>query len=349
MVVLTTNKNREDYVMRKLLLTSSALVAAASISSYAAADVSVTGEFEWTYTQQAADQTSKDGDSFATDNEVVISFTNKTDNGLTVSGKLEMDADDGDEANVSVDESVLSISGGFGTFRLGLEDPADETFGIDEQDLIDEEGNGLFTSASLGNTSNLGLAGDANKIAYITPKMGGFQAGYSIADSGASGTTDTNAIGASYSMPIGGGAITIKYNQATRDADTDTDTTNMGVQVSMGAMTLIASSGTKEIADDEDIEGNGFGIKYDMGGGMTIAAATVEVTDETDVSGTEEEKYQANIGEVVYTVAPGLKAKVTYTDYEYKNGGAVGSGNGTTHSGGDDSGQITSLTITAAF
>jgi len=48
----------------------------------------------------------------------------------------------------------------------------------------------------------------------------------------------------------------------------------------MGAMTLIASSGTKEIASDEDIEGNGFGIKYDMGGGMTIAAATVEVTDE---------------------------------------------------------------------
>ena len=35
--------------MRKLLLTSSALVAAASISSYAVADVSVTGGFEWKY------------------------------------------------------------------------------------------------------------------------------------------------------------------------------------------------------------------------------------------------------------------------------------------------------------
>ena len=39
------------------------------------------------------------------------------------------------------------------------------------------------------------------------------------------------------------------------------------------------------------------------------------------VSGGEEEKYTANIGEVVYTVAPGLKAKVTYTDYDYKDGG----------------------------
>ena len=73
------NFNREDYVMRKLLLTSSALVAAASISSYAVADVSVTGGFEWKYTQQAADQTSKDGDSFHTDNEIVIKFSNKTE------------------------------------------------------------------------------------------------------------------------------------------------------------------------------------------------------------------------------------------------------------------------------
>jgi len=330
--------------MRKLLLTSTALVTAASISSYAVADVSVSGAFEFKYTQQAADATSKDGDSFHTDNEVVISFSNKTDTGLTVGGKVELDIDGGQPAGGAStvnDESVLTVSGGFGTFRLGQEDPIDETFGIDEQDLIDEEGNGLFTSATLGNTSNFGLAGDANKIAYLTPKMGGFQAGYSLADSGDNETTDTNAIGASYTMPIGGGSIVVKYNQATKDGTTDTDTTNMGVQLNMGAMTLVASSGTKEIASDEDIEGNGFAIKYDMGGGMTIAAATVEVTDELDKSGTEEEKYTANIGEVVYTVAPGLKAKVTYTDYEYKNGGSTAAG--------DDSGQITNLTLSASF
>ena len=332
--------------MRKLLLTSSALVAAASISSYAVADVSVTGGFEWKYTQQAADSAAKDGDSFHTDNEIVISFSNKTDSGLTVGGKMEIGNYNDEDGTQTNDESVLTISGGFGTFRLGNEDPVDETFGIDEQDLIDEEGSGLMTSASLGNTSNLGLGGDGNKIAYITPMMGGFQAGYSIQDSGANGTTDTNAVGASYTMPIGGGSMTVKYNQATLDGDTDTDTTNMGVQLSMGALTMIASTGTKEIANDDDIEGNGFGIKYDMGGGMTIAAATVEVTDETDVAAGEEEKYSANIGEIVYTVAPGLKAKVTYTDYEFKNGGDVGASGA---AGADDSGQITNLTISASF
>jgi len=325
--------------MRKLLLTSSALVAAATISSFAAADVSVTGEFEWKYKQQAADQTDQDGDSFAQDNEVVISFSNKTDSGLTIGGKLEIDAD----ANAQ-DESVLTISGGFGTFRLGQEDSMHETFGITEVDLIDEEGDGRYVGTATHTISaNAGEQGstDGNKIGYVTPAMGGFKAGISVEDSGDDGTTDMTAIGASYTMPLADGTLTVKYNQSTLDGDTDTDSTNMGAQLTLGAMSLIISSMTYETGTDEDQEGTGFGIKYDMGGGLTIAASASEVEDTADTAAGENEKYTANIGEVVYTVAPGLKAKVTYTDYEYKDGGQTNVG--------DDSGQITTLTISASF
>ena len=325
--------------MRKLLLSSSALVAAASISSFAVADVSVTGAFEWKYKQQAADQTSQDGDSFGIDNEVVISFSNKTDSGLTIGGKLEIDAD----ANAQ-DESVLTISGGFGTFRLGQEDSMHESFGITEVDLIDEEGDGRYVGTATHTISgNAGEQGstDTNKIGYVTPKMGGFQAGMSVEDSGDDATTDMTAIGASYSMPLADGSLTVKYNQSTRDGATDTDTTNMGAQFTMGAMSMIISSMTTETGTTEDQKGTGFGIKYDMGGGLTIAASATEVEDDADTSAGENEKYTASIGEVVYTVAPGLKAKVTYTDYEYKDGGQTNVG--------DDSGQITQLTLTAAF
>jgi len=325
--------------MRKLLLSSSALVAAASISSFAVADVSVTGAFEWKYIQQAADQTAQDGDSFGIDNEVVISFSNKTDSGLTIGGKLEIDAD----ANAQ-DESVLTISGGFGTFRLGQEDSMHESFGITEVDLIDEEGDGRYVGTATHTISgNAGEQGstDTNKIGYVTPKMGGFQAGMSVEDSGDNATTDMTAIGASYSMPLADGSLTVKYNQSTRDGATDTDTTNMGAQFTMGAMSMIISSMTTETGTTEDQKGTGFGIKYDMGGGLTIAASATEVEDDADTSAGENEKYTASIGEVVYTVAPGLKAKVTYTDYEYKDGGQTNVG--------DDSGQITQLTLTAAF
>jgi hypothetical protein len=330
--------------MRKLLLTSSALVAAASISSYAVADVSVTGAFEWKYIQKAADLTSVDGDDFGTDNEIVIKFSNKTDSGLTIGGKMEMGNYNDDTANTTavIDESVLTISGGFGTFRLGNEDSVHETFGITEVDLIDEEGDGRATSNTI--SANAGEQGstDTNKIAYITPSMGGFQVGVSVEDSGTgTAATDMTAMGASYTMPMANGSLVVKYNQSTKDGTTDIDTTNMGAQLNMGAMSLIVASMTKEQGTTNDEEGTGFGIKYDMGGGLTIAASATEVEDTGTTSAGENEKYTANIGEVVYTVAPGLKAKVTYTDYEYKNGGATGTG--------DDSGQITQLTVSASF
>ena len=328
--------------MRKLLLTSSALVAAASISSYAVADVSVTGAFEWKYKQQAADQTIQDGDSFGIDNEIVISFSNKTDSGLTIGGKFEMDVD---AANATTDESVLTISGGFGTFRLGQEDSVHETFGITEVDLIDEEGDGRFVNGAVSNSisGNAGEQGstDTNKIAYVTPSMGGFQAGFSVEDSGDNATTDMTAVGAKYVMPMAGGSLAVHYNQSTKDGATDIDTTNMGAKLTMGAMSLILSSMTKEQGTTNDEEGTGFAIKYDMGGGLTIAASTTEVEDTGTTSAGENEKYTSAIGEVVYTVAPGLKAKVTYTDYEYKDGGIANLG--------DDSGQITQLTISASF
>ena len=219
-----------------------------------------------------------------------------------------------------------------------------ESFGITEVDLIDEEGDGRYVGTATHTISgNAGEQGstDTNKIGYVTPAMGGFKAGISVEDSGDDATTDMTAMGASYSMPLANGSLTVKYNQSTRDGATDTDTTNMGAQFTMGAMSLIVSSMTNETGTTEDQEGTGFGIKYDMGGGLTIAASATEVEDTADTSAGENEKYTANIGEVVYTVAPGLKAKVTYTDYEYKDGGQTNVG--------DDSGQITQLTLTAAF
>ncbi len=81
-----------------------------------------------------------------------------------------------------------------------------------------------------------------------------------------------------------------------------------------------------------------------MGGGMYIAATTMEAEDDhaDATSSGEKEKYTSNIAEVGYTIAPGLNAVVTYVDYEYKDGG-------TTASSTDDSGQITKFTIKASF
>ena len=332
--------------MRKLLLTSSALVAAASISSYAVADVSVSGAFEWAYKSTSSGITTTDGDSFGQDNEIVISFSNKTDSGLTVGGKFEMDVD---AANATTDESVLTIGGGFGTLRLGQEDSINESFGIGEHDLIDEDLSGAPSSSSIVTTAGESGSTDATKISYITPAMGGFQAGYSIMDSGtATQSTDQTAMGVSYTMPIAGGSLVVKYNKQSTDgaAADETEATNYGAMLTMGAAKVIVAHGDSTIggagSQTDDREANGISIRYDLGGGVSVGASTMEATDDKDKTAAGvAEKYTANIAEVAYTVAPGLTAKVTYYDYDYKRGNETASV--------DDSGSITQVTISAAF
>ena len=329
--------------MRKLLLTSSALVAAASISSYAVADVSVTGAFEWTYSSTSSNIAATDGDAQGVNNELTIKFTNKTDSGLTITGVYDIDADAS-----AADESWMSIAGGFGTLTLGKESSVNDAFGIGEQDLIDEDLSVIQTSASIVANSGEQGAQKSNKLIYQTPAMGGFTAGYSIYDSGtADAATDQIAMGAAYTMPMAGGSLTVKYNKQTTDGTTATETegSNYGAQISVGALTAIASTGKSTIgtgsSQSDDRNASGIGIKYDMGGGMTIAATTMKAEDDKDLSGTQNEEYSANLAEVVYTVAPGLKAKVTYLDYDYKAGGETEATN--------DSGSKTQLTLSASF
>jgi hypothetical protein len=330
--------------MRKLLLTSSALVAAASISSYAVADVSVTGAFEWTYSSTSSNLAATDGDAQGIDNELTIKFTNKTDTGLTITGVYDMDADAGTR-----DETWMSIAGGFGSIKLGIDVGANDDFGIGEHDLIDEDLSVVMGSSSIVTNSGESGAADTNKINYTTPSMGGFRAGYSIYDSGtADAATDQIAMGAEYTMPMAGGSMMIRYNKQTTDGTTATETegSNYGVKVTMGAFSAIASCGESTIGSGagqtDDRIADGIGIKYDLGGGMTIAATTMKAEDDKDVSGTQNEEYSANLAEVVYTVAPGLKAKVTYLDYDYKRGGE-------TAAASNDSGSKTQLTLSASF
>jgi hypothetical protein len=330
--------------MRKLLLTSSALVAAASISSYAVADVSVTGGFEWTYSSTSSNLAATDGDAQGIDNELTIKFTNKTDSGLTITGVYDMDADAGTR-----DETWMSVAGGFGSIKLGIDVGANDDFGIGEHDLIDEDLSVVMGSSSIVTNSGESGAADTNKINYTTPSMGGFRAGYSIYDSGtADAATDQIAMGAEYTMPMAGGSMMIRYNKQTTDGTTATETegSNYGVKVTMGAFSAIASRGESTIGSGagqtDDRIADGIGIKYDLGGGMTIAATTMKAEDDKDVSGTQNEEYSANLAEVVYTVAPGLKAKVTYLDYDYKKGGESAAAS-------NDSGSKTQLTLSASF
>jgi hypothetical protein len=327
--------------MRKLLLGTTALAAAgALITNAAIADVSISGNYEWRYNSRSSQQTALDGTTFDNESEVTMSFTNKTDSGLTVGMVTEFETDDGDSA---INEASISIAGGFGKVILGGNDAAGEYYGIGSSDIIGEDTRPSVSSASIGTSDDIIAAdGDENKIMYHLPAMGGLTAGISFTDSGETTGTDTTSYGARYTMDAGGNAITIAAATATKENATagaaDTDSQNLAVKVVSGDMTFVVAQGGIESAAD-DHQTTGAAVSYKMANGMVLGAYTMKSEDDKDTN----EEYTASGVEVQYTIAAGLKAFINVDDYEYT--AATTGGQTSTN----DSGTNSKLTIQAKF
>ena len=329
--------------MRKLLLGTTALAAAATLSANTAlADVSISGAYEWTYNSRSSNDTGLDGTSFGQDSEIKFTFTNKTDSGLTITAVTELEADG--DVTTSTDEHSISISGGFGTIKLGKDDSVGDNFGIEAEDLIAEEsypdtGSGMSTDVLL-DTDIRAASGDSNKISYYLPAMGGFTAGISHTTS-VTGASDSTEYGAQFTTAAAGSTITLGAATGTTDTASnlpDIDSQNIGVKIVSGPVSVILAQSTYE-ASDENQEANGAAISYNMGNGMIIGAYTMESDDSLDAG----QEYSKSGVELQYTIASGLTAVVTIDDYEYKKGTDA------TALGTADSGTNSKLTIKASF
>jgi len=321
--------------MRKLLLGTTALAAAATLSANAAlADISISGYYEWKYQSRSSNITTNDGTTFANDSEIKFTFSNKTDSGLDIKMVTELESDDTDTA---INESSISIAGGFGKLVLGGNDSVGDDYGIEEGDIVSEEilATGV-DSLTLLDADIAGMEGDANKVSYHLPAMGGLTAGISFADSGVAGASDTTTYGANYALSAGGATVTLGGATATTENSTqDIDSQNMGIKIATGNVSLIISQATYE-ASSTDETGTGAGISFKVNDAMTIGAFTTEVED--DISS---EEYTNTGAEIKYSIASGLTAFLNVEDYDYK----IGTSSSTTA----DSGTVSKLTIKATF
>ena len=77
--------------MRKLLLGTTALAAAATLSTNAAlADVSISGSYEFKYLSRGSLITSLDGTTMNHgDTDMIVNFSNKTDSGLDLNFRYD--------------------------------------------------------------------------------------------------------------------------------------------------------------------------------------------------------------------------------------------------------------------
>jgi hypothetical protein len=327
--------------MRKLLLSTTALAAAATLSANAAlADVSISGYYEWRYESRSSQVTASDGTKFDSDSEITFNWSNKTDSGLNVTMKQEFETDAG---NSSVQESSIAIEGGFGKVILGGDDGVNDILPPAETDLISEEMY-YVSGASVADTNhNLGvkngdmanLAGNSNKITYILPSMNGLTAGISHTNASAAGNADTTEFGASYTVDAGGASITLGGVTGTTENSTqDIDSRQLGLKVVSGNISFVLAQSEYEASGDDE-QATGAALKYQVNDGLSVAVYTSNVEDDSS-----SEEYTNSGAELIYSIASGLSAIITVEDYDYK----VGTSGNTA-----DNGTASKLTIKATF
>lgn len=180
--------------MKKVLLGSTALVAAGMITGAAAAqEVSFSGsvEFALGFVDQDA-VTDRDYD-VRNKGEFVIDVRDVADNGIEYGARMDLD-DVATDTKVDVDETWVFLRGGFGQVTLGDDDNAgdDLNVGVPTAGTGGFDGNWSdFATGALGiTTTNAENDGDATKIKYSSPDFQGVQAGISFApDSESPGET----------------------------------------------------------------------------------------------------------------------------------------------------------------
>jgi len=352
--------------MRKLLLSTTALIAAGAINA-ANADVSISGDYTFSYQDYdtGLTVTNLSGDRFRNTGHIKFSFSNKTDSGLDIGMKtvIHMDGDQNADSDQNImDEHALYISGGFGKLQLGSDDGIGDQLTRSAHDLLGKDAlnsgetekfhtgsSNNYAGNSGGNLrdDNADLPGDdiddeAN-ITYTLPKMGGLTAGVSFRDGG-TGTDqndDKTEFAAKYDFESGDvkGSLhygVLNFDKSGTTTTADRDYSSMGVDVSMGNIRAVyATAQADTTTANVETEITDYGVQYKVSDALTLAAVQTEVTENTGGESLDVTSVSA-----AYTVASGLAAYVTYHDYDYDNGSSSAS---------DDDGAATMISLKATF
>jgi hypothetical protein len=294
--------------MRKILLATTAIVAL-SAGSAMAADITISGGFEFGYNDDsvnaaAAQIANNDGTSYTAEQDVNINFSSTTDSGLTMSMSMGLHEDgNNDDANAS-------LSGDFGTIGLifnGLDDDVLEGMDIAVDAATSEEGQG-GPAANLASYAGGFSATAGNSISYTLPTL---VEGLKIAGASANGAADADSsgIGASYTTAAAGASVTLSALSSTVGANAAADTTrnHYGISITTGDVTLMAESNNMDDGSAADYSSTGVGGTYTMG------ALKFGAYSRTAKDGTAANDYSQTAWGVDYTVAPGLTASVTQT------------------------------------
>ncbi|KJE34193.1 porin [Thalassospira sp. HJ] len=336
--------------MKKILVASSALVAVGFAGAAQASEpisLSVGGYMEQ-WIGGVSEDTSADGgakNAFQSDTEIHFSGRTTLDNGIEIGATIELEGENGsttavdgeDEevttASTTIDEQYIFVNGGFGQVKLGQEDGAAADMSITAPSVGPAGVNDgdMPNFANLNNTpDNVWDDGDAHKLTYYTPVLGGFRAGVSYTmDDEAENNDDSNSgdnvvsAGVEYNADFDGFSLGVA---ATGESKGEGEWYHVGANVGFGNFTVGASYGLKEAEYDlnenasttaDDDMGVDIGVSYAMDAAtVSVTYMYAEMEDDADTSGVDEFN-GVDLG-LSYTLGAGVswRSSVFWFDYE---------------------------------
>ena len=305
--------------MRKILLASTALVAMTSVSAMAA-DITISGGYDFKYQNDTKDEDT-DAGSFSSEADIDIKFSNTTDSGMTTtfavglhetglnSSQSEDDEDDDATSDgAAFDDLNASLSGDFGTVYFDAAGDDVAIGGMDEK--ADKAGEGSDSGMASGYRGGI-LGTSGTTLGYKLPSV---VDGLTIALSHGEGAGEYFGYGIGYDA----GMFDVSY---VKEATNTADNTYIGAGLALGDISIGVEQVTYEDDDTpaNDRKTEAMGVSYAMGD-ITLAYEMGSMDDEDASEEIENHKQIA----VSYAVASGIKLTLTNSEVDSNDAGTVG-------------------------
>ena len=336
--------------MRKVLLTTTALVALGGVSAASAIDISGNYQFDYVTTTNSgasADADNESNDTFGSDGLISFSGATTSDAGLTFGAKVTMQTNStsGNQA-VSVEDQGAYISGDFGYIQLGQTDGM-----IDIMDNhmhsgnIQETGNAT-TNSTVNSSSAISDSEGAGKIGYRSPEISGFQLGLMATDAGAGAAENGDQSGFIINYDMGVAKIGFAQTKTGSASNTGADVTqtNYGLGTTLAGIGINVGFGTDKtagaagVADTSKIDTRDVELTYSMDA-VSLYATNVSSEEKTGTNAGD--KMTGTTLGLSYSLAPGVSAFVEHANTDFTDATSGG-----TNSDGRD---MTQVTLSVSF
>jgi len=322
--------------MRKILLTTTALVALGGVSAASAIDISGGYTFDYNDTQNTgtggtADETNVSGTEMGSDAKIDFSGSTTTDAGLTFGGMVRIATDqtndNTDTQTVAVEDQGLYISGDFGYVMMGATDGVVD--GMDNfmtSGSIVENGVATTSDANINLSSNVLDNEAVGKVGYRSNNISGFQFGISYEDAGDNGSENDDLTSWIITYDVMGMA-TIGYAQAKVNDDeaagADTTYKQYGINTTFAGAEIQVGFGSEEIAGaggnaaTSKVDTRDFAVQYGINDQASVYF--VDVISEEKTGAAIGDKLSGNTLGLSYSIADGVSALIEHNDADFKD------------------------------